>query len=100
MQVIIEKLRLLLDKIVLKKKNPILGNLPYKNLNYPSREPDTNPPIKPAYKGGNKIVSPDDTKNTEEAPISKQITELAQSLNWNPVSIYEYVKNNIETEWY
>ena len=28
------------------------------------------------------------------------IPELAQSLRWNPVSIYEWVKDNIETEWY
>ncbi|MEW6109955.1 MAG: transglutaminase-like domain-containing protein, partial [Nitrospirota bacterium] len=97
----IHNLKLFLDKILPKKKKPIFGSLPYKNLKYPSREPDTTSPvIKPAYKGGNKVVSPDDLKDTAEAPISKDIAVLAQSLNWNPVSIYEYVKNNIETEWY
>lgn len=96
----LRNLTVFLDKILHKKKRPILGSLPYRNLNYPSKEPSSDPPIKPAYKGGNKIVTPDDLKSTEEAPISEEIANMAQSLNWNPVSIYEYVKNNIETEWY
>ncbi|HDH10996.1 MAG TPA: hypothetical protein ENG83_02110, partial [Nitrospirae bacterium] len=96
----IQQLKTLLDKIIYKKKHPILGSLPYKNLNYPAKEPDSSISIKPAYKGGNKEVSPDDLKSTPEAPVSEEITTLAQSLNWNPVLIYEYVKNNIETEWY
>lgn len=99
-QQIIESLKALLDKILHKKTRPIIGSLPYRNINYPSKEPDQSAPIKPAYKGGNKAISPDDTKSTEEAPISQEIAALAQTLNWNPVLIYEYVKNNIETEWY
>ncbi|MBI5101639.1 MAG: hypothetical protein HZB33_07395 [Nitrospirae bacterium] len=89
-----------LEKILHKKNIPILGSLPYRNLNHPSKEPSQDPPIKPAYKGGNKTVSPDDLKSTEEAPISEEMATLAQSLKWNPVSIYEYVKNSISTEWY
>src|SRR3990172_466548 len=96
----IEKLKAILDKILPKKRRPIIGSLPYKHLNYPAQEPNTGPAITPAYKGGNKTVSPEDIKGTDEAPISKEIATFAQSLNWNPVSIYEYVKNNIETEWY
>ncbi|MEW6571336.1 MAG: transglutaminase domain-containing protein [Nitrospirota bacterium] len=99
-QDIIESLDVHLEKILYKKKLPIHGHLPYRNLNYSSIEPNQEPPIKPAYKGGNKVVSPDDTKSTGEAPISEEIAGLAQSLNWNPVLIYEYVKNNVETEWY
>jgi len=95
-----DKLQSLLNKFVSKKHRPIIGSLPYKHLNYPAIEPSTSPAITPAYKGGNKTVSPDDTKSTPEAPISKEIAELAQSLNWQPVAAYEYVKNSIETEWY
>ena len=96
----IDKLKTLLDKVLPKKKQPVIGSLPYKHLNYPSQQLTTAPSITPAYLGGNKTVSPDDTAATREAPISNEIAGLAQSLNWNPVSIYEYVKNNIETEWY
>ncbi|MBI5075028.1 MAG: transglutaminase domain-containing protein [Nitrospirae bacterium] len=97
---VIETLKTLLDKILPKNRRPIHGSLPYKNLNYPAREPDASPAIKPAYKGGSQTVSPDDTKDTPGAPLSLEIATLAQSLNWKPVAIYEYVKNNIETEWY
>ncbi len=96
----INSLKKLLDSLLPKKKRPILGTLPYKHPNYPAQEPNSAPPIIPAYKGGNKIVAADDTKGTPEAPISQEIAALAQSLNWNPVSIFEYIKNNVETEWY
>ena len=97
---VFDELKALLDKILPSKKHPIIGSLPYKHLNYPAQEPSTAPSITPAYLGGNKTVSPDDTAAAPEAPVSNEIATLAQSLNWNPVSIYEYVKNNIETEWY
>ena len=90
----------LLNRLLPKKKRPIIGSLPYKHLNYPAVEPSTAPEITPAYRGGNKTVTPDDTKSTESAPISRTIAELAQSMNWQPVAIYEWVKNNVETEWY
>jgi hypothetical protein len=96
----LENLKILLEKILHKKKRPIHGSLPYTHLNYSAKEPAADPPIIPAYKGGNKVVSLADTEDTEEAPISEEIAKLARSLDWNPVSIYEYVNNNIETEWY
>jgi len=99
----LDRLKTIFDKILHTKKRPIFGSggsLPYRNLNYPVRELNQAPPIKPAYKGGNKTITPDDLKSTAEAPINRTIAELAQSLNWNPVLIYEWVKNNIETEWY
>ncbi len=96
----IRNLQSLLEKILPRKKRPLIGSLPYKHLNLPAIEPTAAPAITPAYQGGNKTVSPDDTRSTPEAPISKEIASLAQSLNWQPVAIYEYVKNNIATEWY
>ncbi len=96
----LDPLKNLLDQKLHKEKRPILGTLPYKNLKLPPREPISDPSIKPAYKGGDKTVIPEDLEGTPEAPITRAIAELAQSLNWNPVSIYEWVKNNIETEWY
>ncbi|MGO8989042.1 MAG: RHS repeat-associated core domain-containing protein [bacterium] len=96
----LDRLKAMLDQILHVKKRPILGSLPYKNLNYPSKEPSSEPPIKPAYKGGNKTLTAEDLKSIAEAPITEGIANLSQSLNWNPVSIYEWVKNNIETEWY
>lgn len=96
----LDALTTLLNKIVPQKNQPLLGTLPYRHLNYPAREPATTATFVPAYKGGNRSVSPADTAASAESPISAEITALAQSLQWNPVLIYEWVKNNVETEWY
>ncbi|TAN42406.1 MAG: transglutaminase domain-containing protein [Nitrospirae bacterium] len=75
--------------------------LPYRGLNLPQREPKEGVSVIPAYKGGPaRGVTPEDTEETAEAPQSYEIAVLAQSLNWSPVLIYEYVKHTIETEWY
>jgi len=93
-------LRRLLKKILYRKKPLIFGALPYKTLNYPAQQPVEQSSITPAYKGGDKTVSTDDVEGTLEAPITEEIVALAESLEWNPVLIYEWVKNNVETEWY
>ena len=99
-QTTLDILQTLLKTILHKKKRPILGSLPYKHPDYPAKQPDTTLSIKPAYKGGDQTTGPEDTAGTPLAPINNEIAVLAQTLNWNPVSIYEWVKNNIETEWY
>jgi hypothetical protein len=95
-----DKIKARLNTILRKKSKPIIGSLPYKHLYYAAKEPITSPTVTPAYRGGDSTVHSDDTQATPEAPISLEIAALAESLNWNPVLIYEYVKNNIETEWY
>ncbi|MCM2358463.1 MAG: hypothetical protein NDI77_09965, partial [Geobacteraceae bacterium] len=99
-QATLDALTTLLGKIIPRKSRPILGTLPYKHLGYPAREPATAPVVVPAYRGGNRIVAFADTASSAEAPISDEIVALAQSLQWKPVLIYEWVKNNVETEWY
>ncbi len=94
------QLKTLLDKTLHKRKRPVTGSLPYRNLNYPVLEPSAAAVIAPAYRGGSTTVVPEDLKGSPEAPVDREIAALAQSLNWSPVEIYEYVKNNIETEWY
>ncbi len=99
-QTTLDELKTLLKKILYRKKPLIFGTLPYKALNYPAQQPIEAPAITPAYKGGNKTVSPDDLNSTPEAPVSEEIVAMAESLEWNPVLIYEWVKNNVETQWY
>lgn len=43
----IDEVETYLDKVLHKRKIPILGSLPYRNLNYPSKEPSLDPSIKP-----------------------------------------------------
>jgi transglutaminase-like putative cysteine protease len=96
----ISQLKKLLRRVLLRKKIPVYGSLPYRHLEYPGRLPKSEPEITPAYKGGDGSVREGDLADTGIAPISEEIAAMAQSLKWNPVNIYEYVKNNIETEWY
>ncbi len=99
-ETVLGALKDILQKILKGKRPLIYGSLPYKHLNYPAKEPLSEPSIRPAYKGGDKEERPEDLRSTPEAPITEEIAGLAQSLKWNPVLIYEYVKNGIETEWY
>jgi hypothetical protein len=96
----LESLQELLEQLVPAKKYPILGSLPYSHLNYPAREPVAEPLIVPAYRGGNRNATAADTASTAAASITPEIAGLAESLDWNPVRIYEWVQKNIETEWY
>lgn len=96
----LETVQRLLNLLVTKRSRPLLGALPYKHTNYSPREPVSSPLVKPAYKGGDRNVYAADSAASPEAPLSKEIAELAQSLQWNPVLMYEWVKNNVETEWY
>ena len=96
----LNNLKSLLDKALPKKKRPVYGSLPYRSLGYPVAPPDKASQITPAFMGGNTAVAAEDLLSTSEAPISKPIADLAESLHWNPVEIYEYVKNTIKTEWY
>lgn len=94
------QLKSILEGILPKKKRRIHGSVPYRHLNLPAQTPQTTPVVTPAYKGGDKVVVAADTAASPEAPISLEIARLAESLNWNPVEMYEWVKNTITTEWY
>jgi len=97
---VLESLDKLLDYLIPKKKLPLFGNLPYRRLPFPPKEPDTSTVVVPAYRGGDSAVTSQDTESTPEAPFSPEIGELARSLGFSPVLIYEWVKNNVDTEWY
>ncbi|MBW2704311.1 MAG: hypothetical protein JRF33_26120, partial [Deltaproteobacteria bacterium] len=81
---------------------PIIGSttLPYQNLAAAQRLPLEEPNITPAYKGGNKDLQPADRQASPTAPLSQAIVNKARELNWNPVNIFDYVYNYVDTEWY
>jgi RHS repeat-associated protein len=81
-------------------ERPIHGLLPYKNLNYPQLLPASASTVTPAYSLAGAAALPADTQGAPEAPVSAAIAAKAQELGWSPVTIYEWVKNNIKTEWY
>jgi hypothetical protein len=94
----IDRVRSFLKATLHANNHPITGSLPYKHLNYPAREPSASPAVTPAYEGGNQSTTGADLAGALEAPLTKEIAELALSLDWSPVRIYEYIKNNVDTE--
>ncbi|HAD03422.1 MAG TPA: hypothetical protein DCF93_01815, partial [Desulfuromonas sp.] len=96
----LDALQGLFKQIGPEKNTPILGSLPYSHLNDAVRAPVAAPLLVPAYRGGNSAVGAADTQGSTDAPITPEIAVLAQSLDWNPVRIHEWVQLNIATEWY
>jgi transglutaminase-like putative cysteine protease len=94
------QLQTILAEILPEKPHRIHGSVPYRHLNLPARRPVSTPEVVPAYRGGGTDFAGADLAASPEAPISPAIAGLAQSLDWNPVTMYEWVKNNIKTEWY
>ncbi|MCK4536256.1 MAG: hypothetical protein KAT93_04540, partial [Desulfuromonadales bacterium] len=97
----------LLERLLPEVKQPIHGLLPYRSVEPIDVEPQMTPIVVPAYRLLNAIVTGDDLSPSPEAPLStaisaqaKAIAEQAHKLNWDPVDIYQWVKNNIATEWY
>ncbi|RPI71858.1 MAG: hypothetical protein EHM45_22950, partial [Desulfobacteraceae bacterium] len=96
----LKKLRTLLENIAPKRPNPIYGSLPYRHLNYSLKAPLSGVTVEPAYQGGDQTVKEEDLADTPLAPISKIIAEKARELQWNPAKIYDWLKCNIQSEWY
>ena len=85
-----------------------LGTLPHNNISVNPPDPATGTGISAAYMGNTtetagqeypKTPSAEDLAETAEVKFTKEIKELADSLN-TPVKIYEYVKNNVNFETY
>ncbi len=96
----IEHLLNLLEPGARTQDMPIYGNLPYRNLGIPARKPDTENTVSPAYLSETPQGVEQDLEADRFAPKARAIVELAESLNWSPVEIYGWVKNNVATQWY
>lgn len=90
----------LIDQAITRKNKKIIGNTPYRHLGYAAKTPVLAPEVTPSYKTDSTSFGQSDLDSTPETEISEAVALLAESLNWSPVKIYEWVKNNIKTEWY
>ena len=82
---------------------PILrgGVLPYRPAGLAPRAPRTAPAVVPSYL--NPLAEDPtsaDLAATPEAPLDDEILAFAASLDHDYVRIYEYVRNEITSEWY
>ncbi|HKL26776.1 MAG TPA: transglutaminase domain-containing protein, partial [Desulfuromonadales bacterium] len=83
------------------------GTLPYQSLPPLDDPPTTVPQIQPAYRLAGAGTAAADLAGAPEAPLNERIAEQARriaaesgKLSWDPVDLFEWVKNNIATEWY
>ncbi len=97
----------LLKQLIATKAAPLHGSVPYRQLQLPTVAPRLSPLITPAYQSSAIVSVTADLQGAPEAPISQaiylQALAIAESTgkqNWDPVDLYEWVKNNIRTEWY
>lgn len=83
--------------------------LPFRNAEATEKSPILGASITPAYAGGSTNNTenylgfspiPEDLGQTIEVEITPDIQELANSLNHDPVKIYNYVLNNIDFQIY
>ncbi len=97
---LISKLMRLLKPAVPTKQPPIYGHVPYTHIAMAAAKPDKTNTVLPAYLDPNARTTPEDLEPGEFAPKSEAIVQLAESLDWNPIKIFEWMKNNVATEWY
>jgi len=97
----IEALIELLSRAIREREEKrIFGNTPYRHIGYTAQAPVSGPVVTPAFQTDSVVYEPADLNVAADKQVAKKIADLAQTLQWNPVSIYEWVKNNIATEWY
>ncbi len=96
----LDELQEVLKLLLVQRPRPIHGALPYRQLSLPMFTADTTAKITPAYSSENVQPTADDLQESPAVERSLEIVELARSLDWNPVRMYEWVVNNIATEWY
>lgn len=79
----------------------IHGALPYRSLSLAPRPPARTPEVVPSYL--NPLAAPAtslDLQETPEAPLAPAIAAQAAALGHDYARIYDFVRNDIRTEWY
>ncbi|MCP4683907.1 MAG: hypothetical protein GY867_00515, partial [bacterium] len=90
----------ILEKLAPRKDRPIHGTIPYKRPSYTATLPAEFPTELPAYaRGGDKTLRQIDFAPSVEAPITREIAAMAESLGWDPAAIYDFCRNTIAYEF-
>lgn len=88
---------------VFDKNVAILGNdqLPYRASTIATQALPQGQEIQPSYvQSPVAPVTPEDMQPDEQTLFTDTIRLQAQSLNYDPIKIYQFVRNEIDTEWY
>ena len=97
----------LLKQLLPARSLPLHGQLPYQSVSEQNLVPQMGATLVPAYRQATTAYIDADLTAAPEAPHSALIKAQAQAIaaaagkvNWDPVDLYAWVKNNIATEWY
>ena len=75
--------------------------MPVRPLSLGTRTPVLAPAVRPSYETDQEVAAtPEDVAAASEAPLNEEILSKAKELDYDYVRIYEYVRNNIRSEWY
>lgn len=106
----VHKLNNFIATLIPKEKHQPLGsNLPHRNVDYQAGEPVLGASIAPAYMATApnlapatlpRTPTPDDLAATIDTSQTAAIKDLADSLDKDPIKMYEFVRNNIIYEPY
>lgn len=104
----LEELHAALVGLAPPQRPAIHGVLPYNQPSFLPRPPVTAPQVTPAYRMA-ELAEPAaaDLAGTPEAPVSPLIMAQARAIasatgrsHWDPAAIYNWVRDNVRTEWY
>jgi RHS repeat-associated protein len=77
------------------------AGLPYRREGLAPAAPVTSPTVTPAYGDPNAAAAgAADLAGTPEAPLAPEIVAQASSLGFDYVQIFQWVRNQVRTEWY
>ncbi|MCP4332393.1 MAG: hypothetical protein GY785_07030, partial [Gammaproteobacteria bacterium] len=91
-----------IDQLQIRADPRILGNtfLPYRSMTLSPHALDTTTQVQPSYLSPDELPGAADLVGTIDAPLAPEILVQAEALGNDYIRIYEFVKNNIHTEWY
>ncbi|WP_444998447.1 RHS repeat-associated core domain-containing protein [Aliikangiella sp. IMCC44359] len=100
LQSVINQTRQLLNAEISSPAVRILrSQLPYRQAVFARRSPGSTVSIVPSYESDD-LPTSEDLHSTSEAPLSEAILLKAQALEHDYIKIYDFVHNQIKTEWY
>ena len=102
-KIIDQSLALIRDRLLQVPNQPVLRSvmLPVRPKNLVTRAPVLTPAMTPSYvAGGETAAQAVDSAAGPEAPLDDEILHQAKELGYDYVRIFEFVRNQVRSEWY
>ncbi|WP_171092235.1 RHS repeat-associated core domain-containing protein [Usitatibacter rugosus] len=99
---LLDRAAAVLEAIPTDTPSAILGasTLPVRPANLPARAPLLIPVVTPVYQSNVSDATPADASAADDAPFNAEILQKAADLGHDYVRVFEFVRNEVRTEWY